>query len=96
MLKKIGLLLIISCSFSVFANDLDDGIGLDEPINDDLKIDTNVQFIKRKALAKSKGKSSNAGGMSCGIGSVCIQSGSDVKEINVVSDNKGSTNVSGQ
>lgn len=43
--------LVSLCSVS-FANDLDDGIGLDEEINDDLTLKPNTAFSMRKSKSK--------------------------------------------
>ena len=80
-----------------YANDLDDGIGIDTPINDDLNLDKNVQFIVRKALAKAKtGQQNGAQSSTCGSGNVVIGPGSRVKEVINVSSNKGTTAVCGK
>ncbi len=86
--------LVLSAGLSV-AGDLDDGIGIDQPINDDLSLDKNIKFITRKAIAKAK--SQQGGGTSaCGSGNVVIGPGSKVKEVINVSTNKGTTAVCGQ
>ncbi len=51
LLVSLFLVLITFCSVSV-ANDLDDGIGLDDEINDDLTLKSNTAFGIRKAKSK--------------------------------------------
>ncbi|MDT8405846.1 MAG: hypothetical protein RQ715_01205 [Methylococcales bacterium] len=74
------------------ADDLDDGIGFDKGVNDDITLGKNVQFIRRKAIAKSKKGDSQQGG-GCGTGNVIIGPGSRVKEVYNLSTNKGTTSV---
>ena len=97
MLKYITLVLLLFMT-AVNANDLDDGIGIDTLINDDLSLDKNIRFITRKALSKAKsgqnGSESESG--SCGSGNITIGPGSKVKEVINVSTNKGTTAVCGK
>lgn len=81
-----------------YANDLDDGIGIDTPINDDLNLGKNVVFIRRKALAKAKAGQSGDGTQSgsCGSGNIVIGAGSKIKEVYNISTNKGTTAVCGK
>jgi hypothetical protein len=67
MLKKYYIYSILLCLLSspIQADDLNDGITADDPINDDLQIDKNIEFIKRNAIAKSlraKDKDNGCGG----------------------------------
>ncbi len=96
MIKKYILLIFsVMAINAVNAGDLDDGIGIDQPNNDDLSLDKNIKFITRKAIAKAK--SQQGGGTSaCGSGNVVIGPGSKVKEVINVSTNKGTTAVCGQ
>jgi len=48
-------LLLLTTHVAVIADDLDDGIAIDTPLNDDLNPDLNIQFIT--AMARSKAKS---------------------------------------
>ncbi len=51
------LILVLSMSvFPVYSGDLDDGIGLDTPINDDLQINRNILYMTRRAKSKAKVK----------------------------------------
>ena len=56
MLKRSYTYVLLLClaSSSLYANDLNDGIGIDEEINDDLQINPNIDFIKRNAIAKAR------------------------------------------
>lgn len=92
MLKYLTLILLI-CTTAVYADDLDDGIGIDTPINDDLTPDRNIQFIVRKALARAKTGEKNGTGSGCGSGNIIIGPGSRVKEVINISNNKGTTAV---
>ena len=88
------LLLFIT---AVNANDLDDGIGIDTPVNDDLTLDKNIKFIIRKALSKAdSGQENGTESESCGSGNITIGAGSKVKEVINVSTNKGTTAVCGK
>ncbi|MCK4493855.1 MAG: hypothetical protein KAU26_07345 [Methylococcales bacterium] len=58
-LQKKTLIILLTLSFSAVAGDLDDGIALDTPINDDLKLDTNVLFLIKRAEEKVKEKQKN-------------------------------------
>ncbi len=49
----IGIVCLLLSSF-VVADDLDDGIKLDDPINDDLKLEINQQYIMRRAKAAAE------------------------------------------
>jgi hypothetical protein len=92
MLRFVTLILLI-CTTTVYADDLDDGIGIDTPINDDIDLDKNIQFIVRKALARAKTGEKNGTGSGCGSGNITIGAGSRVKEVINVSNNKGTTAV---
>lgn len=79
---------IIACSLAVLlspcglANDLDDGIALDEPISDGLKKSINVNFIVRKALAQAKAAEkrgrNNEQIEEVGVGNIVISPGADL------------------
>jgi len=49
----IALILAATPLAGVSANDLDDGIALDEPINDDVQKDVNVQYIVANAIGRA-------------------------------------------
>ena len=79
------------------AADLNDGIGIDTPIDDSIKTDTNINYIKLNAISKAKNQSKVKGGSgSCGSGNIVIGAGSRVKEIINVSTNKGTTAICGK
>lgn len=94
---RLMLIPILCVAMNSTANDLDDGIGIDTPINDDLDLDKNVQFIVRKALAKgNQGQQDGTQSGTCGSGNIVIGPGSRVKEVINVSSNKGTTAVCGK
>ncbi len=98
MIKKISLAasLIVACSStSGFAGDLDDGIALDTPINDDLQLGINVEFIKRNAKAKAKRGASNKNSGCHGAGNQTFGAGANLKGATIVnlSNNKGASTV---
>jgi len=99
------MVFFVSCQIS-FAGDLDDGIEIDEPINDDINLDINIQYIKRRAMAKTEsiqGGEENQDKIivndSCGgTGNMNFGAGADLKGSTIVnmSDNRGSTTACGQ
>lgn len=93
MLKYIALILL-AVTATVNANDLDDGIAIDSPINDDINPDKNIKFITRKAMSRAKSGGNNGRG-TCGTGNITIGPGSKVKEVINLSTNKGNTAVCG-
>lgn len=94
-LLLISLFLVVTNSY---ANDLDDGIGIDTKIDDGLDLGKNVKFIVRKGLSKANGKSGGKDSQSgtCGSGNVVIGAGSKIKEVYNISTNKGTTAVCGK
>jgi len=105
-LKKLSVLVLFATmSVSGFAGDLDDGISLDKPINDDLQLDMNIDFIKRNAKAKAKRRTpgdkstltSGSGPNGCdGAGNIKIGPATDlkgVKQIINISTNKGVSTI---
>ena len=99
-MKKILALFLLVHLIPVIADDLNDGIAIDTPINDDLTLGKNINFIKRNAIAKSKHKSKNGNTKSgCdGTGNIKIGAGSNLKGATIVnlSSNKGTTTVCGK
>lgn len=93
MIKYLPLILLIFTA-TVTADDLDDGIGIDEPITDDLNLDKNVQFIVRNALSKGNSNQADSTG-TCGSGNIVIGAGSNVQEVINISSNTGTTAVCG-
>ena len=81
-------------SSPIYAGDLDDGLGIDENISDDLQLNTNVEFIKRNAIAKAKRKSNQDSGCS-GTGNQTFGPGANLKGATIVnlSNNKGASSV---
>jgi hypothetical protein len=57
-IKRISTLILLGLIFPIYlsASDLDDGIALDNPINDDLQINKNVLYTIRRAKSKLKAK----------------------------------------
>jgi len=104
-MKYLIFIALLSVTVYVSADDLDDGIKLDEPLNDDINLDVNIQFIKRraKAAAESVQNGGSAGGKiqvntACGgTGNQTFGAGSNLQGATIVnlSDNKGSSTVCG-
>ncbi|MGR9114821.1 MAG: hypothetical protein ACU85E_03585 [Gammaproteobacteria bacterium] len=97
MLKKSYsyLFLLILVSGSLAADDLNDGIGIDEPINDNLQLNSNIDFIKRNAIAKAR-RGANGSNSGCsGTGNQSFGPGANLQGATIVnlSDNKGATSV---
>lgn len=94
------LAVLFGFSASTFATDLDDDIGSDEPINDDLRKDQNTEFIvvnaKAKANAKAKRGTGTEGTSEDGAGNINIGVGVDLSGATIInlSDNEGATVVS--
>ncbi len=91
--------LTVSClvmSGQLFGSDLDDGIGIDEPISDSIAVDRNVNFIVADAVAKAKKKSSNGNVIindGAGLGNINIGAGTDLSGATIInlSDNENGT-----
>ncbi|GEM_PF-2360067 len=110
MIKSISFLFffILTLSMNLSAGDLDDGITADELNKDDLDLDVNIQYIKRRAKAAAEsaksGKKQPAGGKvivntACGgTGNQTFGAGTNLKGATIVnlSNNKGSTTVCAQ
>ena len=84
-----------------WGSDLDDGIAIDEPVNDSVQVDTNTIFTvvhaKTKARAQSSGSSTDtvtADGN--GLGNINIGAGVDLSGATIInlSDNENSTVIS--
>jgi hypothetical protein len=91
-------LILLSCiTITSHADDLNDGIAIDKLNNDNLDLSTNIQFILRKSLAKTKIKGKNNSQKNlCGSGNIVIGAGSKVKEVINISTNTGTTAVCGK
>ncbi len=105
MITRIIGIAILIASIQVFADDLDDGIPLDTPINDDLTLGKNINFIKRNAIGKARSRAKDKGGNiddideSCeGTGNIKVGAGSNLKGATIVnlSNNKGTTSFCGK
>lgn len=83
---------LISCP--LYAGDLDDGIGIDEDINDNIQLSPNIDFIKRNALAKARRNTDKNSGCG-GTGNQTFGPGADLRNATIVnlSDNKGANSV---
>lgn len=102
-MKYFTLLFFLLISFSVVADDLDDGIKLDEPINDDINLDVNIQYIKRRAIAAAESVQNGNDvnnkivvNTACGgTGNQTFGAGSNLTGATIVnlSDNRGSSAV---
>lgn len=99
MLKRSYTYLLLLClaSASLYADDLNDGIGIDEEINDNLQLNSNIDFIKRNAIAKARRATKGGKGTSgcSGTGNQSFGPGTDLKGATIVnlSNNKGATSV---
>jgi hypothetical protein len=95
MIKHLSLAAVLLSVLSTgFADDLDDGIALDTPINDDLQLDINVDFIKRNAKAKARRGAASRSGCQ-GAGNQTFGPGANLKGATIVnlSNNQGSSTV---
>ncbi|MGR9044736.1 MAG: hypothetical protein ACU83N_05530 [Gammaproteobacteria bacterium] len=99
MLKRSYTCLLLLCltSGAVYADDLNDGIGIDEEINDNLQLNTNIDFIKRNAIAKARRAADGGKGTAgcSGTGNQSFGPGANLKGATIVnlSNNKGATSV---
>jgi hypothetical protein len=102
-MKKLIILISLTYTLNATAGDLDDGIIADTPINDDIKLDTNVEFIVRKAKSaaaqykdgKNPGNKVFVNDGCGGTGNQNFGAGSNLKGATIVnlSDNKGADTV---
>ena len=103
MMKYNILMAFLLMSFSVVADDLDDGIKFDEPINDDINLDVNIQYIIRRAKTAAEtvqngngvNKKINVNTACGGTGNQTFGVGSNLNGATIVnlSENKGSSTV---
>lgn len=94
---KIILLFFLCLSSNGYADDLNDGIDIDKPIDDGIGLDKNIQFIIRKSLARaSSGKKKGSQVNVCGSGNIVIGAGSKVKEVTNISSSKGTIALCGK
>ncbi|NOT84091.1 MAG: hypothetical protein HOP02_04755 [Methylococcaceae bacterium] len=97
MLKKLYISLLLACLSSGFvyaAGDLEDGISLDEDINDDLTLTPNIEFITRNAMAKAL-RGSKKVIVNCGVGNQVFGPGANIKNTTIINatDNKGAVSL---
>lgn len=58
---RLAVMVFLLCLSSLgICGDLDDGIGIDTPINDDINSGINVQFIRRNVVAKARREAKKA------------------------------------
>ena len=105
MLNHIYLILfvLLAMSTATLANDLDDGIPIDEALSDSLKKDFNASFVVTKSVTKAKAQA-NKGENSktiilkdgAGVGNIDIGAGADLKGATIInlSTNKNTTAIS--
>lgn len=96
--KLIFMLLLVLGSQTLLADDLDDGIGGDEPIEDKLQINKNIEYIKRNALAKAQQGGKKAI-VNCGAGNMNFAPGTKFAAGTTIvnlSDNKNSASICGK
>lgn len=81
------------------ASDLDDGIGIDEAIDDSIRADRNIEFIVTKA--KTKARAAAAAGESSeieanGVGSINIGTGTNLQGATIIniSNNEDAVSIS--
>jgi len=85
---------LLSLGGSVAASDLDDGIAIDEPIDDSIKAGRNINYIVIKAQAKAKTSQTAEGSLrtnKAGEGNINIGAGADLRGATIInlSENKG-------
>lgn len=89
MFKKILAIILLSGIGSIaLANDLDDGLGIDEDIDDKLQLNKNVAFIRRAAKAKAASGKAITNDDTCGTGNQVIGQGSTLKNVTIVNLSK--------
>ena len=90
----LAALLILGCAAAT-AGDLDDGIGIDDKIDDSLQSEPNILFIVNHAKAKARQGSSDAI-TNGGVGNISIGAGTDLQGATIInlSDNEGAAVVS--
>jgi len=79
-----------------YADDLDDGIGLDEAIEDKIQLKPNIDYIRRSAIARARRAQDRGTAAACnGIGNQIFGAGSNLKGATIInlSDNKGTSAV---
>lgn len=97
--KKFALLFLLGLFCQpLLADDLDDGIGGDDPIEDKLQINKNIEYIKRNAMAKAMSGNKNTI-VNCGTGNMNFAPGTKFKSNTTIvnlSNNKNATSVCGK
>jgi hypothetical protein len=91
------LTMLFLAPFSV-AGDLDDGIGIDEPISDDIEAEKNISFIVVRAKARARNTDSDKVIINDenGVGNISIGAGTDLDGATIInlSDNDDAAVVS--
>lgn len=87
---------LIAVGGTVQAGDLDDGIGIDEKIDDSLQSGPNLTFIVNHAKSKARQSNSENTIRENGAGNITIGAGSDLKGATIInlSDNEDAAVVS--
>lgn len=87
-------LLVFSLSASTAYADLDDGMGLDDAIDDSLDFKSNIQYIKRNALSKAARGTAIVTGCQ-GAGNQVIGPGANLNNATIVnlSNNKKTSSL---
>jgi hypothetical protein len=91
---KYFMLFLLLIGSPIFADDLNDGIAIDEPVDDGLQMQKNSNFIERNAMAKAlRGDKKTI--VDCGTGNQVFGPGANLKGATIVnlSNNKNSTSV---
>ncbi len=92
ILPPLLALCLLATSVQVGATDLDDNIGLDDPISDRLEPFVNIQFITTRAIVKAKARAkrgqNDVGIDNAGIGNINIGPGAKLKGVTIVNVSK--------
>ncbi|VAW85535.1 hypothetical protein MNBD_GAMMA16-161 [hydrothermal vent metagenome] len=88
--------LLILCG-NAAGSDLDDGMGIDKPIDDSIKPSQNINYIVTKAKSKAKTSMTGSGArvVKAGMGNINIGAGTNLKGATIInlSTNKGNNVV---
>jgi len=98
LLRGVTYLSLLLLCGSATASDLDDGMGIDKPIDDSIKPSQNINYIITKAKSKAKTSMTGSGArvVKAGMGNINIGAGSNLKGATIInlSKNKGNNVVS--
>jgi|CXWL01.1.fsa_nt_gi hypothetical protein len=98
MKKIVFVWFVISHFFFIplsWSDDLNDGIKIDDPIDDKLGFSKNINFIKQQAKAKMNSGKAIVNDGCQGTGNINVAPGANLKNATIVnlSDNKNSSTV---